>query len=96
MMNNIPDFLKEKKPSVLEHPLLKFSYGIIYFSIGLIYWQTGALIEYYISININPLLGIMITGMSLVAGFYYLTSYYDESKKIILHKIQSQGSISHD
>lgn len=92
-MSDIPEFLKNSKPSrievILRNPILQFSFGCIVMVVGLIYWQTGISIEYWVSININPLVGIFITGLHLMVGYLLIGSNY----QTIIDKIQNHRSV---
>ncbi len=55
---------------IINHPIAYFIYGCIWFGVGLGYWHTQ-LLE-----NLG-LIGIFITGIHLVIGYFYLSISYD-------------------
>ncbi len=55
---------------IINHPIAHFIYGCIWFGVGLAYWHTQLL-------DNLGLIGIFITGIHLVLGFFYLSMSYD-------------------
>lgn len=55
--------------NIINHPIAHFIYGCIWFGVGLAYWFTPLLDEI-------GLIGIFITGVHLVIGYYFIGNNY--------------------
>ena len=94
-MSDIPEFLKIRKKSKIEeiitHPVSHFIYGMMWFSSGLMGWYTQNWTSYFESVNMSPLIGLMIVGGELCVGYCLMGGNYEEFKKWIkvLHSISN-------
>lgn len=98
-MSDVPEFLKNSKPSrteiMLKSPLANFIFGCIWFGIGISYWQTQILTNLLIENNFSPLIGLFITGTHLLFGYILISSHYD----VIIEMIRKKryiGNVDHE